>query len=143
MPHDAGIWLDHSGAIIIAINTDGQSVTTRLTSDVEPRRHSRAHSKRSSATHRAFGGDKHGENRRREQIKAYYTTLVRALRGASRVLLIGPSVAKYELASRLSAKKSGAPKVVAVESCDRLTARQLVRHVETFFAEHPPTPTRR
>jgi hypothetical protein len=140
MPHDAGVWLDHSGATIIRVDPARVTTVTTIPSNVEPRRHSRPHTPRSSTTHRALGGTKHEENRRREQIKAYYASLAKTLRGAARVLLIGPSVAKYELASLLNGRKSGAPTVVAVESRDRLTPRQLVRHVEHFFAEHPPAP---
>lgn len=137
MKQDIGIWLDHSGAVLVRVSEAGTAVET-ISSDVEPKRAVRPHARRSGATHRALGGDKHDENRRREHIKAYYTRVARALGSAGRVLVIGPSVAKYEIASMLDGSKGGGRQVLAVEPCDRLTRRQLVRHVETFFAEHPP-----
>lgn len=143
MPHDAGVWLDHAGALIVTIDARGGAAARRIPSNVEPRRHSRPHSTRSNTTHRALGAAKHEENRRREHVKAYYSALAAALAPAGRILLLGPSVAKYELAAALRAKKSRAPKVLAVEPSGRLTQRQLIRHVEDFFREHPPTARRR
>ncbi len=137
MKSDVGVWLDHSGAVLIEMQSGRAVAIGRVESDVEPKRASRHHAKRSSSTHRAFGPSKHDENRRREQIKAYYGQMARTLRTAGRVLLIGPSVAKYELADALNGKKTNAPRVVAVEACDRMTPRQLARHVEAFFTEHP------
>lgn len=137
MKTDIGVWLDHSGATLIEMQSGRAVAIATVESDVEPKRASRHHAKRTSSTHRSLGPTKHDENRRREQIKAYYARLARDLRPAARVLLIGPSVAKYELADALGRKKSNAPRVVAVEARDRMTPRQLLRHVEHFFTEHP------
>ncbi|MBL8746038.1 MAG: hypothetical protein JNK58_06745 [Phycisphaerae bacterium] len=138
MKSDIGVWLDHSGAVLIHMQSGHAVAGERIASNIEPKRSSRRHEKRTSSTHRAPTRAKHDENRRREQIKAYYAGLARTLRDADRVLVIGPSVAKYELADALRRRKANAPRVVAVEACDRMTPRQLLRHVETFFAEHAP-----
>ena len=67
-------------------------------------------------------------------LNVYYDAVIAALRDARGILICGPGEAKGELKRRLGRAKLGA-RVLRVETEDKLTERQLMKKVRSFFAE--------
>ena len=69
-------------------------------------------------------------------LNIYYDAVIAAIRGAEAILIFGPGQAKAELKKRLASSPLGA-RVVAVETVDRMTDRQIAARVrEHFSKEH-------
>jgi hypothetical protein len=71
------------------------------------------------------------------ELNIYYDTVIAGLRDYRSLLLLGPGEAKTELQSRLMKSKLGA-RVEAVETADKLSDRQLIAKVHTYFKAAAP-----
>jgi len=66
-------------------------------------------------------------------LNSYYDTVIASIRTAESLLLLGPGEAKHELNKRLAEQQLGG-RVVAVETVDKLTDRQISAKVRDYFA---------
>ena len=133
MQRNVGIWLDHRHATIVSVR--GKQVDTRdVYSEVEPR-------VRATGGSRCAPGSGPGEivseSRRdariSQQLERYYGDLMHILAGADRIHVCGPGEAKRELSKRILANRELAPRLVAVEPCDRITRAQFVARIKEVF----------
>jgi stalled ribosome rescue protein Dom34 len=124
MKKELGLWIDHSEAVIVSISNQGEEVK-RIRSDVEPH-------DRFSAN--APGGRPEDRRDRRfgEHLHQYYTEVIKAIREADSILIIGPGEAKGELEKFLELEKLSG-RIVGLESADKLTEPQIVAKVRHFF----------
>ena len=126
MEKQAGLWIDHRKAIIVLL--DGtREVTREIDSGVE---------KRVRLTGRTSSEDGSTEDVRDRQfglhINSYYDQVITVLRQADSILILGPGEAKNELHKRL--EHAGLKeRILAVESADRLTERQVAAKVRERF----------
>jgi stalled ribosome rescue protein Dom34 len=67
------------------------------------------------------------------ELNIYYDAVVAALHEIASIIIFGPGEAKVELKKRLVKRKLGA-RIAAVETAGRMTDRQLVAKVRSFFA---------
>jgi hypothetical protein len=70
-------------------------------------------------------------------LNIYYDAVIASLRGYGTLLLLGPGEAKGELHSRLIKSKLAA-RVAAVETAGKMTDRQIVAKVRTYFGAAAP-----
>ena len=124
MSREAGIWIDHSKAVIVNISGDRVSTTT-LSSDVAPHPH--------YAGSQEGGGEKKYEERRKHDLDRYYDDVIRQVGEPDALLLVGPGEAKLELEERLRRSPALSEKIVAVESADKLTDPQIVARVKKHY----------
>jgi hypothetical protein len=130
----AGIWIDHSKAVIVATSVDGVTVST-LESKVGP--HSR-YSGRAGATMpeggpQDEGGEKRYEERYRQHLDEYYDEVINHLGQPDALLIFGPGEAKLQLEARLSHSKALSKCIVRVETTDKLTDPQIVAKVKEHY----------
>jgi hypothetical protein len=121
MKSNVGVWLDHRKAFIVRI-VDGGEETYSLVSDVEK--------------HVRYSGGKpedQVENRFTNHLNEYYAKVISFLRDADAVLLFGPGEAKGELQRRLGVDPS-APRIVGVETVDKMTDQQIIAKVRDQFS---------
>jgi hypothetical protein len=136
-PANAGVWIDHRRAQIVALTATGDSTTVILsTVDKHPER----------------GGDRPMQGRyeavqvpaddRRQgaltaALDSYYDAVIAALRNYGSVFVFGPGEAKGELRARF-AKLHLDARIAAVATEDKMTDRQIVAKVRAYFGVAAP-----
>jgi hypothetical protein len=126
----AGLWIDHRRAVIAMVSDKGEE-TRVIESHVE--KHPGAISSGPHESQKVQADD----SREREfmgHLRAYYDAVIEAIRGAEAILIFGPGEAKGELRKRLEKDKIDG-RVVAVETVDRMTDRQVAAKVREYFRE--------
>jgi hypothetical protein len=133
MTTQAGLWIDHRKAVIVMVSDEGDA-TEQVESNVE--RHVRfsggAHSGASHESRPGAGEDTR-ERHFEGQLNQYYDEVIARLRDAEAILIFGPGEAKGELKARLERGGLGA-RIVAVETVDKMTDRQIAAKVRERFA---------
>ena len=132
MSGKAGVWIDHRGAVIVALAENGEHLT-HIASKVEK--------------HLARGGDSplkgtyeplqvpSDDKRQRAltgELNDYYDLVIKAIRNYDSLLLLGPGEAKGELHKRL-VKSTFNARVDAVETADKMTDPQIAAKVRAHF----------
>lgn len=133
MKDNAGVWIDHRKAVIVALSSTGEH-TAVIVSRVE--KHP-ARAGDSPLTGRYEALQVPADNSRQRaltgELNIYYDAVIAALRNAESLVILGPGEAKGELKKRL-AKAKLAGRVAAVETADKMTDRQIAAKVRGYFA---------
>jgi hypothetical protein len=123
MATKAGVWIDHRKAVIVTVSEQGEA-TRIIDSTVE--KHVRY----------SGGGQREPEDTRERRFEGelgkYYDEVIAALHGVESILIFGPGEAKGELEARLRHEKSD-NRIVAVETNDKMTDRQIAAKVREHF----------
>jgi len=137
MNEHAGVWIDHRKAIIVGL--DGAEEQTQvILSHVEKHPERGGDSPmRGPYEARQVPADDSRQRALTGELDRYYDLVITALRQYSSLLLLGPGEAKKELHARLVKAHLDA-RVRAVETSDKLSDRQIVARVRTFFGAPPP-----
>ena len=128
-----GLWIDHRKAVIAEISDKGER-TKVIESNVEkqPGRFAGTRSTTSYESQKVQADD----SREREftgHLHGYYDEVIAAISDAESILIFGPGEAKGELKKRLERKKHDV-RIVAVETVDKMTDRQVVAKVREHFS---------
>lgn len=133
---NAGIWIDHRVAVIVAVGS-GEEHTSHILSHVEK------HPERSgdSPLKGPYEARQVPRDDRRQmaltgELNAYYDTVVEAVRDAGAMLIFGPGEAKGEFKKRLEKNHLGA-RIAAVETADKMTDPQIAAKVREYFKDSP------
>ena len=136
MTSGVGVWLDHKRAVIVAVSAQGET-TRSIESRVE--KHVRfsggAHSQDPAGAGHASAEDTI-DRRFAGHLSVYYDEVVAALRDYESILVFGPGEAKGELVARL-AREGLRGRIVAVETNDKMTHRQIAAKVRERFPVSP------
>jgi hypothetical protein len=124
MSHDVGVWIDHKKAVIVSI-VEGRVTARTLESDVGPHAH--------YAGSQEGGGEKKYEERHNLRLDQYYDHVISQIGQPDSLLLLGPGEAKRQLKHRLGRSKASSGRIVAVETADKLTERQIVATVKEHY----------
>ena len=132
MKRIVGLWIDHRKAVIVAVSDEGEE-TKVIQSNVE-KQPGRFAGKRSTVPHESqkVPAD---DSRQREftgHLHGYYDNVIAAIGDAESILIFGPGEAKGELRKRLEKNKLGGC-IVAVETVDKMTDRQIAAKVRAYF----------
>ena len=73
------------------------------------------------------------EQKARHHIHDFYRSIIRQINNADNIFIFGPAEAKHELAKEINKIKSEKYKVIAVETSDILTGKQIVVKAKSFF----------
>jgi stalled ribosome rescue protein Dom34 len=126
MKSAAGLWIDHSKAVIVIVSDEGEE-TKQIESGMEK------HVRFSGGSRSEQGGGEDQQDRQfTGHLNAYYDTVIVQLRDAESILLFGPGEAKGELEKRLANKGFGG-RIVGIETVDKLTDRQIAAKVRQHF----------
>jgi hypothetical protein len=137
MSADAGIWIDHRKAVIVALTADGERVKT-IESKVEKHGERGGDSPlKGSYEARQVPADDSRQRALTGELNQYYDAVIAALSDPETILLFGPGEAKGEFHTRLSKTRPGT-RVAAVETADKMTDHQIVAKVRTFFGQGAP-----
>lgn len=124
MKKELGLWIDHREAVIVNIAGEGEEIK-RISSDVEP------HDRFSANSPQGLPEDRR-DRRFGEHLHQYYTEVIKAIREADSILILGPGEAKGELEKWLDHEKLSG-RIVGIETVDKLTEPQIVAKIRRYF----------
>ena len=126
MKMQAGLWIDHRKAVIVLVTEEGEDIR-EIASDMEK------HVRFTGGTASEDGSTEDVRDRQfGNHLNSYSDRVVAVIRDADAIQIFGPGEAKGELAKRL---EHGGVKgrVLAVESADKMTDRQIAARVREHF----------
>lgn len=128
----AGVWVDHSQAIVVLMKDDGEEIK-KISSNAH-RPFASAGGPGSDQPNRRQGhvSEQRQEHKFMNELNAFYDEVLTCLRGADPLLILGPGEAKGEFSKRLKFRKFPALDV-ELETADKLTDRQIAAHVRQYF----------
>lgn len=124
MKSEVGVWIDHRKAII-AIIADNHEELRQVTSHMEK------HVRYSGAAQEDSAEDQR-DRRFTGHLNKYYAEVIRCIRDAGSILILGPGEAKTELEERLRNDALGG-RIVGIETVDKMTDRQVAARVRQRF----------
>ncbi len=123
-----GIWLDHSGAYVVEADPNDVKSVKHVDSSVDP------HHKSADADEHLTMADHNSDDRRRhEQMHKFAQHLMDIVKDGDEIVVCGPSTAKFEFKKEYEKNKAFAEKVVAFETCDKMTENQLKSFVKELL----------
>ncbi len=124
MDKQAGLWIDHSKAVIVMITVTGEEIK-EISSDME--RHE-------SFTEETASSDEFLEDVRNRQIadqlNNFYEQIMAMVGDADTIRIFGPGEAKDELVKRFEQQGLKAH-ILTIETVDKMTGRQIATKVRT------------
>ena len=129
-----GLWIDHRKAVIAVVSDKGEE-TKVVESNVEkqPGRFAGIRSTTSFESQKVQADD----SRERDftgHLHGFYDEVIAAISDAESILIFGPGEAKGELKRRLERKKHDV-RIVAMETADKMTDRQIAAKVREYFSK--------
>lgn len=124
----AGLWIDHRRALIVMTFEGGEKELEILSHvDSQPGREERV---RADARFepRMVQADESREKARNGQLNRFYAEVVKVIRDAESILIIGPGEAKEDLRKHLERARLG-DRVAGMEPAGRMTAHQIAAKV--------------
>jgi len=130
----AGIWIDQEKALIVRIDGEGPPVLEKLHSYVESRIRIAGEGKVSARFGQSFLDDKEKkQHRQHNQREKFFKEIIKLIKNADYLYLMGPGPAKEGLNNALENDQTVVVKVIMTEPADRMTQKQLIVKVESFF----------
>ena len=126
MSKQAGLWIDHRKAVIVMISEAGEEIK-QVTSHMEK------HVKFSGGDGSEEGSSEDVRDRKfGNHLNSYYDKVVALIRDADTLQIFGPGEAKGEL-KKLLEHEGFKGQILAVETMDKMTDRQIVAKVREHF----------
>ena len=140
-----GIWVDRKKAVIITIKRqerpyeeEGKIAVTQIKSDVE-RKVRLAGGSRTGNTPwgpQEIAVDSKIEARQKQQLKKYYHRIIECIKGADKIVIMGPGETKFGLKNQIEKSKTMASKIADLQTCDKMTDKQFAARVRSFFSDN-------
>lgn len=136
MGKQVGLWINHAGARIVALDAEPVSVKT-IESNVEGHRKSAGHAGAPRPAHVGGGTESRDERRHGEHLRRYYDEVAALVRGADQLLIMGPGEAPAEFQTRLH-RLGWDPCATVLRRCDKMTDVELTAAVKSYFGRPGP-----
>lgn len=135
MTKKVGLWIDHRQTVIVTLTDDGEE-TKQIESGMEE--HVRFSGGSGSRQLHGIQESEDKQDRRfGDHLNAYYDAVIAHIHDADSILIFGPGEAKVELKTRLESQHLG-ERIVGVETCDKMSDRQIVAQVRQHFSKSKP-----
>lgn len=131
MKTSAGLWIDHREAIIVILSVKGTE-TMRIKSHVEKQLRRVGELAEGSFPALEVPPDDAREREYQGDLARYYDEVISHLRSVDEILIFGPGEAKIELKKRMGKAKCS-PRILTLETEDKMTEPQIVAHVREHF----------
>jgi hypothetical protein len=131
----AGLWLDHRKAVIISITDDGENIE-RVESNVERKVRLSGGSRTGKTPYgpQQVAVDGKQETRMKRQLRNYYQEIIRRIRDANKILILGPGEAKTEFKKEMEKSRELTAKIAIIEAEDKMTEKQIAAKARQFFS---------
>ena len=134
MKKNVGLWIDHRKAVILVLAERTEEVH-KVESHMEKQVRFRGgvRGKAPYLPQYSIAEDR-AANRLSGQLSHYYGEIVKAIRDAESVFIMGPGEAKHELEKRMTRSRIK-NRIAKIEAADKLTDRQIMAKVRRFFKD--------
>jgi hypothetical protein len=130
-----GLWIDHRKAVIVAVTDEGEEMELTISKVEKQLRRSGDSPLEGRYESLQVPADDSRERKLTGQLNIYYDAVIASIRDADSILLFGPGEAKGELQERVEKSKLRG-RIVAVETVDKMTKRQIAAKARQFFQEN-------
>ena len=131
----AGIWIDQTKAVIVHIVSDGDPIIEKIRSGVESKVRFPGETKVFARFGNAFISDQEKkQHRQKNEREKYFRKIISLLQQADFIYVFGPSDARHELVNDIQKDPVLKNKFIKTEKVDRLTEKQILRHVVNYFS---------
>ena len=138
-----GLCVDYRKAILVDIDENGSSCR-RIQSHAEDNiRLSGGYGGATPYAPHDVAPERRFERKRRLHLHKYYQRLIRSIREADGIVLLGPGQARIELEKEIRTSDQLAKKLLSVEAADRMTDKQLKARMRSFFTQRSGQPVGR
>lgn len=137
MKTNMGLWIDHRKAVISAFSVNEGEIKVILShADRQP---GRIDGERSMAKYESLKvvADDVRDRKFEQHLNTYYDEVIACVHDAESLLIFGPGEAKGEFKKRLE-KEKPSDRIVAVETADKMTDRQIAARVRDYFEKESP-----
>ncbi len=137
MKKQSGIWLDLRNAYIVTLPPNGKKTPPEVTvipSAIEES--APTGGSRSQTPWGPQGGDneRSAQERRHHEEKRYFEAIIHLIPvDTDELVIFGPSEAKHGLLNEIEKHKHFHPKVMGLESTDKMSEKQIVAWVNQYF----------
>jgi hypothetical protein len=135
MKTTVGLWIDHRKAVIVAVTDEGEEMGLTISKVEKQLRRSGDSPLEGRYESLQVPADDSRERKLTGQLNIYYDAVIASIRDADSILLFGPGEAKGELQERIEKSKLRG-RIVAVETVDKMTNRQIAAKARQFFQEN-------
>ena len=131
----AGLWIDHRRAVIVTITDEGETIE-RIESDTERKIRLSGGSRTAKTPYgpQQVAVDGKQEERIKAQLHQYYQEIMRKIKDANKLLILGPGEAKTEFKKELEKSKGQVLKKITMQPADKMTERQIAAKIRDFFS---------
>jgi len=129
-----GLWIDHKKAVVVAVTDEGEEMELTISKVEKQLRRSGDSPLKGRYGSQQIPADDSRQRRLTGQLNIYYDAVIASIRDADSILLFGPGEAKGELQERIE-KSNLRGRIVAVETVDKMTNRQIAAKARQFFQE--------
>ena len=132
MSINAGVWIDHHRAVVVLMTDNGEEIKTIKSNADRPFASAGGAGSKQPERPTGYQSEDKQERKFMDQLDTYYDEVLKCLRDANSVLILGPGEAKGEFKKYLNTKKF--PVLAAdVETADKMTDRQIAASVREHF----------
>ena len=135
MKTTVGVWIDRRKAVVVAATDDGEEMGLTISRVEKQLRRSGDSPLKGPYEALQVPADDSREKKLTGQLNIYYDAVIASIRVADSILLFGPGEAKGELQERIE-KSRLRGRIVAVETVDKMTDRQIAAKARQYFREH-------
>lgn len=125
MKSEIGLWIDHRKAVIVIVTDEGEE-TKQIISHMEK------HVRFSSGASEDGSAEDVRDRQFGSRLNDYSDHVIACLRDAESIQIFGPGEAKGELEKRLESEGLKG-RIVAIETVDKMTDRQIAAKVREHF----------
>ena len=130
-----GLWIDHRKAVIVAVTDEGEEMELTISKVEKQLRRSGDSPLEGRYESLQVPADDSRVRRLTGRLNIYYDAVIASIRDADSILLFGPGEAKGELQERIE-KSNLRGRIVAVETVDKMTNRQIAAKARQYFQEN-------
>ena len=130
-----GLWIDHKKAVVVAVTDEGEEMELTISKVEKKLRRSGDSPLKGRYESLQVPADDSRERKLTGQLNIYYDAIIASIRDADSILLFGPGEAKGELQEHIE-KSNLRGRIVAVETVDKMTDRQIAAKARQFFQEN-------
>ncbi len=130
-----GLWIDHKKAVVVAVTDEGEEMELTISKVEKQLRRSGDSPLKGRYESLQVPADDSRERKFTGHLNIYYDAVIASIRDADSILLFGPGEAKGELQERIE-KSNLRGRIVAVETVDKMTNRQIAAKARQFFQEN-------
>jgi len=134
MKTTVGVWIDHRKAVVVLVTDEGEVAELTISKVEKQLRRSGDSPMKGRFESKLVPADNSQQKKSTGQLNIYYDAVIASIRDADSILLFGPGEAKGELQERIE-KSRLRGRIVAVETAERMTDRQIVARARQYFPD--------